>query len=104
MIVLKTDEEITIMRKAGHLAWELLEAVGPMIRPGISTQDIDNFIVSYTQKRGAKSAPLNYHGFPKSICTSVNHQVCHGIPGSRKLKEGDIVKINTRSGEYLGRQ
>ncbi len=95
MIVLKSDAEITSMRKAGHFAWELLEKVEPLIRPGISTQEIDNFIASYTKERGGICAPLNYHGFPKSVCTSVNEVVCHGIPNRKHiLREGDIINVD----------
>lgn len=95
MIILKTDSEIDRMKKAGHLAWELLEKVGEMIAPGISTQDINDFVEDYTKKKGAKSAPLNYKGFPKSVCTSINEVVCHGIPSSKAvLKEGDIINVD----------
>ncbi|MBI2603599.1 MAG: type I methionyl aminopeptidase [Deltaproteobacteria bacterium] len=83
------------MKRAGLLAWELMEAVEKMIAPGISTEDIDVFVEEMTRKRGAISAPLHYKGFPKSICTSVNEVVCHGIP-SRKdvLKDGDIINVD----------
>ena len=95
MIVLKSDQEIDQMRKAGRLAWELLEKVGEMIEPGISTEDINQMVHTYTLKKGAISAHLNYRGFPKSICTSVNHVVCHGIPSKRQvLKDGDIVNVD----------
>ena len=95
MIVLKSDEEIDAMRPAGKLAWELLNMVEEMIRPGISTQDINDAVHKMTLKNGGRSAPLNYHGFPKSVCTSVNHVVCHGIPSkAQKLKEGDIINVD----------
>ncbi len=95
MIVLKSDTEIACMRKAGHLAWELLEKVGALIRPGISTQDIDDFVSAYTKEKGGISAPLHYHGFPKSVCTSVNEVVCHGIPTRKQvLREGDIINVD----------
>ena len=83
------------MRTAGRLAAEVLERIGPYVKPGITTDELNdichNYIVN-TQK--AIPAPLNYHGFPKSICTSINHVVCHGIPGPKKLKDGDIVNID----------
>ena len=104
MIVLKSDQEIDQMRKAGHLAWELLEKVGDMIEPGVSTEDINQMVHTYTLKKGAISAPLNYRGFPKSICTSVNHQICHGIPSDRTLEEGDILNIDVTAivNDYYG--
>jgi len=94
-ITIKTPDEIAKMRVAGRLAAEVLEMIGPFVRPNITTEELNqlchDFIVN-NQK--AIPAPLNYRGFPKSICTSVNHQVCHGIPGARKLSEGDIVNID----------
>lgn len=94
-ITIKTPDEIAKMRVAGHLAADVLEMIGPSVRPNITTDELNqlchDFIVN-NQK--AIPAPLNYRGFPKSICTSVNHQVCHGIPGTRKLSEGDIVNID----------
>ncbi|QSA98004.1 type I methionyl aminopeptidase [Methylococcus sp. EFPC2] len=94
-ILLKTPDEIEKMRVAGRLAAEVLEMVEPHVKPGVSTDELDRICHDYiveTQK--AIPAPLNYKGFPKSICTSVNHQVCHGIPGPKKLKEGDIVNVD----------
>lgn len=94
-ITIKTPEEIEKMRIAGRLAADVLEMIAPHVVPGVTTGELDqichNFIVN-TQK--AIPAPLNYRGFPRSICTSVNHQVCHGIPGNRKLKKGDIINID----------
>jgi methionyl aminopeptidase len=94
-ISIKTPEEITKMRVAGQLAADVLHMIRPYVRPGVTTGELDalchDYIVNVQQ---AIPAPLNYHGFPKSICTSVNHQVCHGIPGDRVLKEGDIVNID----------
>ena len=94
-ISIKTSEEIEKMRVAGKLASEVLEMIEPHVAPGISTQELDlichEFIVN---EQKAIPAPLNYRGFPKSICTSVNHQVCHGIPGERILKNGDILNID----------
>lgn len=94
-ISIKTPEEIEKMRTAGRLASEVLQMIEPEIKPGITTDKLNtichDFIVN-VQK--AVPAPLNYRGFPKSICTSVNHVVCHGIPGPKKLKEGDIVNVD----------
>ena len=92
---MKSDAEIDSMRPAGHFAWELLGEVEKIICPGISTQDIDDLVVELTSRRGARSAPFNYRGFPKSVCTSVNEVVCHGIPSSKKkLVAGDIINVD----------
>ena len=92
---IKTFEEQQKMRVAGRLAASVLDMIGDHVRPGVSTGDLDRicheFIVGELK---AIPAPLNYKGFPKSICTSVNHVVCHGIPGSRVLRNGDIVNID----------
>lgn len=85
------------MRAACRLAAETLVAVGPIIRPGITTDDINAFVHQYTIERDAWPSPLNYKGFPKSVCTSVNEVVCHGIPGKRVLCEGDIVNVDVTS-------
>jgi len=94
-VTIKTPEEQDKMRVAGRLAADVLDMIGAQVRPGITTGEIDRicheFIVNEQQ---AIPAPLNYRGFPKSICTSVNHVVCHGIPGDRKLRDGDIVNID----------
>ncbi|MGB5199082.1 MAG: type I methionyl aminopeptidase [Sedimenticolaceae bacterium] len=94
-VIIKTPEEIEKMRVAGRLAADVLEMIGEHVKPGVSTEQLDrichDFIVDV---QNAVPAPLNYRGFPKSICTSVNHQVCHGIPGSKVLKGGDIVNID----------
>ncbi len=94
-ITIKTPDEIEKMRVAGRLAAEVLEMIEPHVKAGVTTDELNQICHDYivnTQK--AVPAPLNYHGFPKSICTSVNHQVCHGIPGPKKLKEGDIVNVD----------
>ncbi len=94
-IIIKTEEEIEKMRIAGRLAAEVLEVLRPHVKPGITTEELDRIAHDHiTRVQQAIPAPLNYHGFPKSICTSVNHQVCHGIPGPKKLKKGDIINID----------
>ena len=92
---IKSVEEIEKMRVAGRLAAEVLEMIGGYVEPGVSTEELDQICHEYiVDKQKAIPAPLNYRGFPKSICTSVNHQVCHGIPGNKILKNGDIVNID----------
>jgi methionyl aminopeptidase len=82
------------MRRAGQLAARTLDFITPYVRPGITTGELDRLCLEFTLDHGAIPAPLNYRGFPKSICTSVNHVVCHGIPGDRRLVEGDILNID----------
>jgi methionyl aminopeptidase len=95
MIIIKSDQEIDAMKEACKFSGELLDLIGEFVKPGISTLDINQIIHEATEKRGGISAPLNYHGFPKSVCTSVNEVVCHGIPsGKTKLREGDIINID----------
>jgi len=94
-INIKTPEEIEKMRVAGRLAGEVLRMIKPQIKQGISTKEIDDICHEFiTNIQDAIPAPLNYHGFPKSICTSVNHQVCHGIPSEKQLKNGDIINVD----------
>jgi methionyl aminopeptidase len=94
-VTIKTPEEIQKMRVAGHLAAEVLEVVAPHVQAGVTTEELDRVCHDHIVRvQGAVPAPLNYHGFPKSICTSVNQQVCHGIPGDRVLRGGDIVNID----------
>ncbi|MDT8402987.1 type I methionyl aminopeptidase [Sulfuriflexus sp.] len=94
-VTIKTPEEIEKMRIAGRLAADVLHMIRPHVVPGITTGELDRICHDYiVNEQQAIPAPLNYHGFPKSICTSVNHQVCHGIPGDKKLKNGDIVNID----------
>ncbi len=94
-ISIKTPEEIEKMRVACRLAAEVLKMIEPHVRAGVTTNELDKLCHDYIVKeQQAIPAPLNYHGFPKSICTSVNHQVCHGIPSDKKLKKGDIVNID----------
>jgi methionyl aminopeptidase len=94
-ITLKTAEEQEHMRVAGRLAAEVLDMIGEHVQPGVTTGELDSICHRYiTEHQGATPAPLNYRGFPKSICTSVNHVVCHGIPGDRVLKAGDFLNID----------
>jgi len=94
-IKIKTAEEIEKMRVAGKLAAEVLEMIEPHVKAGVTTGELNDICAKYTEEvQEAISAPLNYHGFPKSICTSVNHVVCHGIPDDTVLKDGDIVNID----------
>lgn len=94
-IIIKTADEIDKMRVAGRLAAEVLEMIEPHVQPGVTTDALDRICHDYiVNVQNAIPAPLNYHGFPKSICTSVNHQVCHGIPGVKKLKNGDLINID----------
>ncbi|MCO5762176.1 MAG: type I methionyl aminopeptidase [Gammaproteobacteria bacterium] len=94
-VTIKTANEIAKMRIAGRLAAEVLEMIEEHVVPGVSTGELDRICHDYIiQVQGAIPAPLNYRGFPRSICTSVNHQVCHGIPGDKQLKRGDIVNID----------
>jgi methionyl aminopeptidase len=82
------------MAKAGQLVAEALDLLADEVRPGVTTEALDQFVFEFAMDHGAVPAPLNYRGFPKSICTSLNHVVCHGIPGPRALKEGDILNID----------
>lgn len=86
--------DFAAMRKAGKLAAETLDFITPYVVPGVTTDELDRLCAEFVAERGARSAPLNYRGFPKSICTSVNHVVCHGIPGDKVLSEGDVVNID----------
>ncbi len=91
----KTPDELEKMRTAGRLAAEVLDMIAPHVRPGVTTEELDRICHDYmVNEQQVIPAPLDYKGFPKSICTSVNHQVCHGIPGGKKLKKGDIVNID----------
>lgn len=82
------------MRKAGRLAAEILDEVADLIKPGITTNAINDYCHERIMKAGATPAPLNYRGFPKSVCTSVNHVVCHGIPDDKQLRDGDVVNVD----------
>ena len=100
IITLKTPEEIEKMRIAGRLAAEVLDYIAPFVKPGVTTGELDRLCHDYmVDVQGCIPAPLNYapagyKPYPKSICTSVNHQICHGVPGDKQLKNGDIVNID----------
>ncbi|MBF0258389.1 MAG: type I methionyl aminopeptidase [Desulfamplus sp.] len=93
-IVLKEPHQIDGIRKSGSLLLDIMDKVENMIRPGLKTDDINTFVHEETIKAGAIPAPLNYRGFPKSVCVSVNEVICHGIPGDLVLKDGDIVNVD----------
>jgi methionyl aminopeptidase len=94
-VTIKTPEEIAKMRVAGRLAAQVLEMIGEHVCAGVTTEELDRICHRYmVEEQKATPAPLNYRGFPKSICTSVNYQVCHGIPSNKRLKNGDIVNID----------
>ena len=94
-VSIKTPEEQERMRVAGRLTADVLDMIGEHVQPGITTDELDRICHEYiVNEQQAIPAPLNYRGFPKSICTSVNHVVCHGIPTDRRLRQGDIVNID----------
>lgn len=95
-VIIKSAQQIEKMREAGRLAAEVLEMIEPFVVAGTTTEQLDDICHQYiTQTQQAIPAPLNYHGFPKSICTSINHVICHGIPSSKDvLKNGDIINVD----------
>lgn len=93
-IKIHTSEEFESMRKAGRLAAETLDYITPFIKPKVTTHELDILCHDFIVSNGAIPAPLNYNGFPRSICTSINRVVCHGIPGDRRLTEGDILNVD----------
>ena len=94
-ITIKNPDEIEKMRVAGQLAAQVLKMIEPHVKAGVTTDELDQICHDYiVNDLDAIPAPLNYKGFPKSICTSVNHQVCHGIPSNKRLKKGDIINID----------
>jgi methionyl aminopeptidase len=94
-IVIKNEEEIAKMRIVGRLAADVLDMITPHVVVGVTTNELNDICHDYiVNVQQATSAPLDYRGFPKSICTSINHQVCHGIPSDKKLKSGDIINID----------
>ncbi|MDZ4724024.1 MAG: type I methionyl aminopeptidase [candidate division Zixibacteria bacterium] len=104
MIVLKTKEEIEIMRRAGRVVGQTLDMVGENLRPGMSTAELDTLIEDFIRSKGAVPAFKNYHGYPASACISINDEVVHGIPGKRIIAEGDIVSVDVGSivDDYYG--
>lgn len=94
-VSIKSPEAIEKMRTSGKLAADVLDMITPYVKPGISTEELDTICHDYiVNVQQAIPAPLNYQGFPKSICTSVNHVVCHGIPNNKRLQKGDIINID----------
>jgi len=94
MIFIKSDDEVARMRKPNRIVAELLDYLGGLVRPGVTTKELDTKAEEFIRKRGGKPAFKGYHGFPATICASINEEVVHGIPGSRRLKEGDIIGID----------
>ena len=94
MIHYKTEEEIEVMKESCQLAAEVLLMIEPYVKPGVTTERLDQICHDYIVSKGAVPSPLNYRGFPKSICSSVNEEICHGIPSDRKLRNGDIVNLD----------
>ncbi len=97
MIVLKNDKEIEKMRRSGGVVKGALDLVSKSVKPGITTGELDSLVAEYIESEGAKAAFLGYGGFPASICSSVNDEVVHGIPGDRTLEEGDIIGVDVGS-------
>ncbi|HEX4262273.1 MAG TPA: type I methionyl aminopeptidase [Acetobacteraceae bacterium] len=93
-ITIHAPEDFAGMRAAGRLAAETLDMITSHVRPGVTTASLDKFCLDFMEAHGAVSATLGYRGYPRSICTSINHVVCHGIPGDRRLAEGDILNID----------
>ena len=93
-IPLHGEEDFAAMRKAGQLGAQLLDYITPFVVPGARTGDLDDMCEAFTRDHGGVSAPLGYRGYPRSTCMSINHVVCHGIPGDKRLEEGDIVNID----------
>jgi len=93
-IKIHTAKDFEGMRKAGRLAAECLDMITLHVKPGVTTQELDTLCHNFIIENNAVPAPLNYRGFPKSICTSINHVVCHGIPGDKVLRDGDVVNID----------
>ncbi len=100
MVSIKSPREIEAMRKAGRITAQARAVAGSMVRPGVTTREIDKAVRKFIESQGAKPSFLGYGGFPGSACISVNDEVIHGIPGSRKLEEGDIVSVDV--GAYIG--
>ena len=90
-IIIKSEEEIAVMRRAGRIVAAVLEKLKANVKPGVRTEELDMIAVRETEKLGAVPSFKGYHGYPASLCVSVNDEIVHGIPGKRVLKEGDIV-------------
>ena len=93
-VKIKSEREIALIRDSCRLTAEILARAGELVKPGVTTDQINTFVHEETINAGAIPSPLNYHGFPKSVCTSVNNVVCHGIPSGQVLKDGDIINID----------
>lgn len=100
MITLKSEREIELMRRAGKITAAARALAGEMVKPGVTTQEIDKAVYRFIRSQGAEPSFLNYNGYPASVCVSVNDEVIHGIPGKRVLREGDIVSVDV--GAYIG--
>ena len=100
MITLKSEHEIELMRRAGKITAATRALARDMVKPGVTTQQIDKAVYHFIKSQGATPSFLNYNGYPASVCVSVNDEIIHGIPGKRVLKEGDIVSVDV--GAYIG--
>ena len=100
MIIVKSEREIELMRRAGKITAAARALAGEMVKPGVTTQEIDKAVFHFIRSQGAEPSFLNYNGYPASVCVSVNDEIIHGIPGPRVLKEGDIVSVDV--GAYIG--
>ena len=100
MIIVKSEREIELMRRAGKITAAARALAGEMVKPGVTTREIDKAVFHFIRSQGAEPSFLNYNGYPASVCVSVNDEIIHGIPGPRVLKEGDIVKIDV--GAFIG--
>src|SRR3989344_5728216 len=94
MIQIKTEKEIEIMKEGGGILAKILKELSAVVRPGVTTQDLDKLASELVFKFGTKPAFLNYHGYPATLCTSINEGIVHGLPSNRKLKEGDVLKLD----------
>ena len=100
MITLKSAREIDLMRRAGKITAAARALAGEMVKPGVTTREIDKAVHRFIKSQGAEPSFLNYNGYPASVCISVNDEIIHGIPGSRVLREGDIVSVDV--GAFIG--
>ena len=100
MITIKSAREVELMRRAGKITAAARALAGEMVKPGVTTQEIDRAVCRFIRPQGAQPSFLNYNGYPASVCVSVNDEIIHGIPGPRVLKEGDIVSVDV--GAYIG--